>query len=160
MCLGRFTYPFCKISITLIRANAQIHVNYLDNGSNGFHLIHAGYKYENRYNDWCYWRCVNYKCNATATSDQNVPVRFGNEHNNHSDITGITAEAFISVLKTLFRENLTSRPALYDDGSGSLRYRDYDKTVEHVIEKIPTFESYRSSLYRSRSKLLLKLPHH
>jgi len=141
-------------------ANAQIHVDYLDNGRNGFYLIHAGYKFsvKNRYKDRCYWRCVNRECNATVTTDQNVPVRFGNEHNHPSDITGITAEAFIADLKKLCREDLTPLPSLYDDALGSLRNRDCDETVEHVIEKIPTFESCRSSLYCSRSKLLPKLP--
>jgi len=155
-----YKYSIRKMIFSLIMANALIHVDYLDNGRNGFYLIHAGFKFsvKNRYKDKCYWRCVNRECPATVTTDQQTPVRFGSEHNHPSDITGITAEAFISDLKKLCRENISPIPSLYDDALGSLRNRDCDETVEQVIAKIPTFDTCSSSLYRSRSKLLPKLP--
>ena len=45
-----------------------------------------------------------------------------------------------------------------DEEISSLRNRDFDDDVEDMIRRIPTFESCKASLYRSRAKVLPKLP--
>lgn len=141
-------------------ANAQLQVEFLDNNRGGFFLIHNGYKFsvKSHRDERCYWRCVNRQCSARITTVDNVPVSVGRDHTHPSDIVGITAAAFISGVKKRCRDEVDPIPSIFDECLGSLRDRECDVHVVSVIESIPTFESVKSALYRSRAKVIPKLP--
>jgi len=141
-------------------ANAQVEVNFLENGRGGFYLLHVGYKFsvKTRRNERCYWRCVERQCPATLTTLNNIPVSFRQNHNHPSDVASLAADAFVSSVKQRCREDVSPIPTIYDEELGSLRNKDFDEDVEGLIRCIPTYYSCKSSLYRSRLQTLPKLP--
>jgi len=141
-------------------ANAQVEVQFLDNGRGGFYLIHMGYKFfiKTRRGERCYWRCVDRQCTATITTLDNIPVSVRDDHNHDSDITGITAAAFVAGLRKRCQGEVGPIPSMYDEELNKLRDKDCDDHVVSVIQRIPTFESVKASLYRSRAKVIPNLP--
>jgi len=148
------------MSVSFRMANAQLQVAFLDNNRGGFYLIHAGYKFsvKSRRGERCYWRCVERQCRARITTIDSVPVGFNQDHQHPSDNIGITADAFLAGVKKRCREEIDPIPTLYDECLGALRDEECDEAVVNVIKRIPTYYSVKSSLYRSRAKVIPKLP--
>ncbi|XP_048737527.2 uncharacterized protein LOC125652381 [Ostrea edulis] len=141
-------------------ANAQVRVDFLENGRGGFFLLYGGFKYSvrNRYNDRTYWRCVDRQCPATLTTTNNIIVSFGRHHNHDDNYVGLAAESFISGVKKRCRDEATAIPTIYDDELGGLRNAECDDSVVDMIRQIPTFQASKSALYRARAKTTPKLP--
>lgn len=141
-------------------ANAQVEVQYLDNGRGGFYLIHMGYRFfiKSRRNERCYWKCVDRQCPAAITTVENLPVSIRNNHSHDADFTGITARAFVADLKRKCQDEVCPIPTMYDEELGKLRDKECDDHVVNVIQRIPTFQSVKTALYRHRAKLIPKLP--
>lgn len=141
-------------------ANLQVQVNFLENGRGGFYLLNGGYKYSvrTRRNDRTYWRCVDRQWPATVVTVDNILVSFGRPHNHEGDFIGLAAESFVSKVKKRCRDEAAPIPSIYDEELGALRNADCDDTVVDMIKQIPTFQSCKSVLYRSRGKMMPKLP--
>ena len=141
-------------------ANLQVQVNFLENGRGGFYLLHAGFKYSvrTRRNNRTYWRCVDRQCPATVVTLDNILVSFGRPHNHEGDFIALAADSFVSKVKKRCRDEAAPIPSLYDEELGALRNADCDDSVEEMIRQIPTFQSCKSILYRSRGKMMPKLP--
>ncbi|XP_060064855.1 N(4)-(Beta-N-acetylglucosaminyl)-L-asparaginase-like [Ylistrum balloti] len=95
---------------------------------------------------------------ATLTTVNNIPVNFTNNHNHPGDTIGLAAFVFLNNVKKRCREQTEPMPSVFDEELGNLYDKDFDADVEDMIQKIPTFNSCKSSLYRSRSKVMPKLP--
>jgi len=143
-----------------IMANAQLQIDFLENGRGGHYLLHAGYKYsiQKRRNDRVYWRCVLRQCAATLITLNSILVSLGQNHNHPTDTVSLAADAFINNVKKRCREEVSPIPTIFDEELGKLRSREYDDDVGDMIRKIPTFESCRAALYRTRSKVIPRLP--
>ena len=142
-------------------ANAQVHVDFLENGRGGYYLLHAGYKFstKTRRHERCYWRRVDRQCPAIIITLDNIPVANGHpQHNHHANQFGLAADAFIVSVEKRCREEVSPVPAIYDEMLGQLRNRECNEDVVDMIRQVPMFYSCRSSLYRNRSKQLPKLP--
>ena len=142
-------------------ANAQVHVDFLENGRGGYYLLHAGYKFsiKTRRHERCYWRCVDRQCPATIITLDNIPVANGHpQHNHPANQFGLATDAFIVSVKKRCREEVNPVPAIYDEMLGQLRNRECYKDVVDMIRQVPMLYSCRSSLYRNRAKQLPKLP--
>lgn len=134
-------------------ANAQVNVDFLENGRVEHYLLHAGFKFSVRTsrNNRRYWKCLFRNCLATiVTVNPNHP----------SDHIGLAAASFVTNVKKRCREEVNPIPSIDDEEVGSLRNRDFDDDVEDMIRRIPTFESCKASLYRSRAKVLPNYPKH
>lgn len=71
---------------------------------------------------------------------------------NHEDVyIGLAAESFISEVKKRCRAEATPIPTIYDEEVGGLGNSKCDNSVEDVIRNIPTFQAFKSLLYRNRS---------
>lgn len=140
-------------------ANLQVQVNFLENGRGGFYLL-AGFKYSvrTRRNNRTFWICVDRQCPATVVTLDNILVSFGQPHNHEGDFIALAADSFLSKLKKRCRDEAAPIPSLNDEELGALRNADCDDSVEEMIRQIPTFQSCKSTLYRSRGKIMLKLP--
>ena len=123
-------------------------------------IIFTGYKYSinTRRAERVYWRCVLRQCVATLITLNDILMSLGQNHNHTADVVSLSADIFVYQVKKRCREHVTPMPIIYDEEIGCLSDRDYDEDVGEMIRKIPTFERCRGSLYRSRSKLIPKLP--
>ena len=123
-------------------------------------IIFTGYKYsiKTRRAERVYWRCVLRQCVATLITLNGILMSLGQNHNHTADVVSLAADAFVYQVKKRCREQVTPIPIIYDEEIGCLSDRDYDEDVGEMIRKIPTSERCRGSLYRSRSKLIPKLP--
>ena len=123
-------------------------------------IIFTGYKYSinTRRAERVYWRCVLRQCVATLITLNDILMSLGQNHNHTADVVSLAADIFVYQVKKRCREHVTPMPIIYDEEVGCLSDRDYDEDVGEMIRKIPTFERCRGSLYRSRSKLIPKLP--
>jgi hypothetical protein len=148
------------VRIISIMANAQIHIDYLGNGRGGHYLLNAGYKFsiKTRHGTRKYWRCVIRDCPARATTVNDVPIVIRQDHNHPADTLKLAAFAFLNEVKKRCRDEVVPIPTIYKDEIAKLKNDEYDETVKDMIEKIPTLESCRQSLYNNRSKTLPKLP--
>jgi hypothetical protein len=64
-------------------ANAQVNVDFLENGRGGHYLLHAGFMFSVRTsrNNRRYCKCLSRDCLATIVTVDNLPVSFGeNQH--------------------------------------------------------------------------------
>jgi len=141
-------------------ANLAVRVDFIENGRGGHYLVQNGFKFhiKTRRNNRCYWRCVNGDCPASLTTVDNLPTGAGRPHNHTGDIIEVAASAFINNVKKRCRDEVCPIPTIFDDELSKLRNQECDDTTVEMIRQIPTFHGCKSSLYRSRSKVLPKLP--
>jgi hypothetical protein len=109
-------------------ANAQVHLNFLENGRGGVYLLHGGYKFSvrTRYNERTYWRCVDRQCPATLATSENKLLTFGKPHNHEGYLVGLAAESFICGVRKRCREEAVPIPSIYDEELGGLRNTECD----------------------------------
>jgi hypothetical protein len=84
-------------------ANAQVNVDFLENGRGGHYLLHAGFMFSVRTsrNNRRYCKCLSRDCLATIVTVDNLPVSFGVNHNHPSDHIGLAAASFSSCASSL-----------------------------------------------------------
>jgi hypothetical protein len=70
-------------------ANAQIHIDYMENGRGGHYLLHTGYKYsiKIRRAEGVYRRCVLRQCAATLVTLNGILMSLGQYHNHSADVS-------------------------------------------------------------------------
>ena len=107
-------------------ANAQVNVDFLENGRGEHYLLHAGFKFSVRTsrNNRRYWKCLSRDCLATIVTVDNLPVSFGVNHNHPSDHIGLAAASFVTNVRKRCREEVNPMPSIYDEEIGSLRNRE------------------------------------
>jgi len=142
-------------------ANAQINVRYVPNTRGGESLVHNNYRYQvkNRNGDKVYWRCHVADCRATVNTFMRIPTKFGHEHN-HDQLSDqeIRVGEFIHNVKKRCRDEVLPAPAIYEEEIAKLRTPEWDDDTRMMVEKLPTYNSCKTSLYHQRSKLLPRIP--
>jgi len=141
-------------------ANAQVRVKFVENIRGGVSLVHDYYRYvvKSKRDDTIYWRCSVRSCPARIRTVNNVPVAPNSEHNHNADPGKIVASQIMTNVKKRCREEIKPVPQIYNEELSKLRTPDWDDIDADVAEKLPTYQSCHSSLYRQRSKTLPKLP--
>lgn len=85
-------------------------------------------------------------------------VSYRRPHNHEGDFVGSKVDFYVSKLKKGCRDEATPKPSIYDQELEALRNADRDDSVKDMIRQIPTFQSCKSVLYRSRGKMMPTIP--
>lgn len=85
-------------------------------------------------------------------------VSYRRPHNHEGDFVGSKVDFYVSKLKKGCRDEATPIPSIYDQELEALRNADRDDSVKDMIRQIPTFQSCKSVLYRSRGKTMPTTP--
>lgn len=141
-------------------ANAQINVEFIENSKGGQSLVYNNFRFQikSRRDERVYWRCAVRTCPATIRTLNKIPIGFNLQHNHASDPHKLQVSKVMNAIKKRCREEADPVPTIYDEEIAKLRTPEWDDNTEQMVEKLPTFQSARSILYRQRSKLLPNLP--
>jgi hypothetical protein len=142
-------------------ANAQLNVKFLTNRRGGQNLALHRYIYRvnRRGPDKVFWRCAIIECSATVSTENNIPVGFGRkQHNDPADHTQIVAKQIMNLVTERCAKEVKPIPSIYSEKLNKLRNNEWDDTSREVVERPSTFNSAKSSLYRSRRKQTPPLP--
>ena len=100
-----------------------------------------------------FWRCTIPECSATVSTENNIPVGFGRQQHNHpADHTQIVAKQIMNLVTERCAKEVKPIPSIYLEELNKLRNNEWNDTSREVVERLPTFNSANSSLYRSRRK--------
>ena len=141
-------------------AHAQVNVEFVQNERGGESLVHNGFRFQvkNRRGDRVYWKCHIRDCRATINTFQGILTKVGNQHNHEADPVQLEVDRVMHKVKKRCREELTPIPSLFQEEIAKLRTPEWNDDMKTMVEKLPTYDSCRTSLYNQRSKLLPKLP--
>ena len=109
-------------------------------------------KMENR---TAYWRCAKRSCPARITTQGSDILTQTRGHNHAVDPTDIKVETIKSNLRKRVREEVTPVPRIYNEAVVQL---STEEDCSSVAAQLPTFDSMKSSLYRSRRKRFPPIP--
>ncbi|XP_060078201.1 uncharacterized protein LOC132557697 [Ylistrum balloti] len=142
-------------------ANAQLNFKFIRNRLGGNNLSYNGYLYRIRSSrgERTYWRCTITNCLATINTRNNIIVGVGRQPHNHpGDHASIVAKEIMNCITDRCQKEIRPIPTIYSEELCKLRDNEWDEETRTVVEKIPTFNSKKSQLYRARRKLTPKLP--
>ena len=142
-------------------ANAQLHVKFITNRNGGQNLTLDGYIYRvnRRGTDKTFWRCVVPGCSASLSTVDNIPTGFGTRPHSHpADHTNVVAKQIMNKITKRCKEEVRPIPTIFTEELNKLRDNEWDKTCQEVVERLPTFNTAKSALYRARGKQTPKLP--
>jgi len=144
-------------------ANAQVRVKLIHH-ARGQYLAVAVYRYivktrkQGRDAELIYWKCTEKDCPGTVNTKDNLVTRLHKNHNHPHAPSEINAEKFMAHIKERERTSLDPLPTLYDNENIQFRSMEWDDDTQQIVEKIPTFVSCKSSLYRKRNTELPPQP--
>lgn len=142
-------------------ANVQINVKFITNRKGGQNLAYEGYIYRHirKGGDRTFWRCTITNCPGSISTLNNIPVGFGRQQHNHpADHTGVVTKQILNHISKRCIEEVRPIPSIYEEELNKLRDHDWDDSAKTVVQRLPTFNSARSALYRARRKQTPKLP--
>ncbi|KAK3088391.1 hypothetical protein FSP39_018554 [Pinctada imbricata] len=87
-----------------------------------------------------------------------LPALDIDKHNHTADHAGVVAKQIMDQVKRRCVEEVNPVTAIYTSELLKLRDRDWDDVSKQVVERLPTFNSSKSSLYRARRKTTPALP--
>ncbi|XP_076071644.1 uncharacterized protein LOC143043030 [Mytilus galloprovincialis] len=148
------------ISFLLTIAGAILHVEFLETSRVGRHLIWNGYTHRqnNKRDTWISWKCIDRNCKATLCTRNDVPSKIGQPYNHLPDHASVKSRKILESVRSRWRSETTPIPSIYDEEITKLRDAPWDAQTLETAQKLPTFESKRSSLYRTRNKLYPGIP--
>ena len=117
-------------------ANAQLNVSFITNRKGGQNIAYNGYIYRQirKIDDRTFWKCT-------------------------VDLIGIVTKQILNHINTRCIDEVKLIPSIYQEELNKLRYHDWDDIISKtVVQRIPTFNSAKSSLYRARRKQPPALP--
>ena len=141
--------------------NSQLNVKFLANRRGDQNLALHGYIYRvnRRGPDKVFWRCTIPECSAAVSTENTIPVGLGREQHNHpADHTEIVAKQIMNLVTERCAKEVKPIPSIHSEELNKLRDKEWDDTSRGVVERLPTFNSAKSSLYRSRRKQTPPLP--
>lgn len=147
-------------SITIM-AMAQLDFKYVPNRQGGNNLAFNGYLFrvKSTRGDRTYWKCTVSACPATLNTKDNAITGLGQRQHTHpADQAKIAAKDIMNLIKTRCATDVRPIPAIYQEEMSKLRDNEWDDDSREIVEKIPTFNSTKSALYRARRKQTPKLP--
>ena len=87
------------------------------------------------------------------STENNIPVGFVRQQHNHpADHIQIVAKQIMNLVTEWCAKEVKPMPSIYSEELNKLRNNEWDDTSREVVERLPTFKSAKSSLYRSRRK--------
>ena len=117
-------------------ANAQLNVSFITNIKGGQNIAYNGYIYRQirKIDDRTFWKCT-------------------------VDLIGIVTKQILNHINTRCIDEVKLIPSIYQEELNKLRYHDWDDIISKtVVQRIPTFNAAKSSLYRARRKQTPALP--
>lgn len=142
-------------------ANAQINVKFITNQKGGQNLAYNGFIYRiiRRNGDKSFWKCAVRNCPGSLSALNNIPVGFGRQAHNHpADEANVVAQQIRNIINKRCIEEVRPIPAIYEEELSKLRDNEWDDTAKSVVQRLPTFNTAKSSLYRARRKETPALP--
>ncbi|CAC5372618.1 unnamed protein product [Mytilus coruscus] len=130
------------------------------NSRGGRHLIWNGYTHHqnNKRDTWVSWKCIDSNCRATICTRNDVPSKIGQPHNHLPDHASVNSRKILESVRSRCRSETTPIPSIYDEEITKLRDAPWDAQTLETAQKLPTFESKISALYRTRQKLYPGIP--
>jgi hypothetical protein len=115
--------------------NAQLNVSFIANRKDGQNIAYNGYIYRQvrKNDDRTFWRCT-------------------------IDHTGIVTKQILNHINTRCIYEVKPIPFIYQEEPNKLRDHNWDDISKTVVQRIPTFNAVKSSLYRARRKQTPALP--
>ena len=106
-----------------------------------------------------FWRCVERGCQAFLSKFNDIPTGFGRQNHNHPAYhSNVVAEQIMSKISRRCAEEIRPIPTIFTEELTKLRDNEWDDSCREVVEKIPTFNSTKSMLYRARIKQTHPIP--
>ena len=105
-------------------------------------------------NGTIYWRCCKRSCPARITTFEDQLQQQTNGHNHPVNPTELRVEQIKSHLRKRARQEVTPVPAIYSEALVNLSTQP---DCSEVASSMPTFPSFKSSMYRSRRSRYAKL---
>lgn len=142
-------------------ANAQINVKFITNRRGGRNLAFNGYIYRvnRRTDNKIFWRCTTSGCSASISTENDIPTGFGRQQHTHAaDHTEVVAKQIMTAISRRCTDEVRPIPSIFSEELNKLRDNEWDDTSRELIERLPTFNTARSSLYRARRKQTPPLP--
>lgn len=123
-------------------------------------MIWNGYTHRqnNKRDTWISWKCIDRNCRATICTRNDVPSKIGQPHNHLPDHASVNSRKILESVRSRCRSETTPIPSIYDEEITKLRDAPWDAQTLETAQKLPTFESKRSALYRTRQKLYPGIP--
>ena len=81
-----------------------------------------------------------------------VPIKLGNVHNHLPDRAAVMARNILSAIRFSAKTELKPIPSIYDEEISKLRDAPWDAQTREIAAKLPTFDTKKSSLYRTRQQ--------
>lgn len=103
-----------------------------------------------------FWRCEQHRrgCEARATSEGSSAV-VRKEHDHPPNPAGTATQEAIANMRKRARDESTPITSIYDDQLVEISLEDH---ADDALSQLPSFESLRSTLYRSRHEAIPSLP--
>ena len=141
-------------------AGAILNVEFLETNRGGRQLIWNGYTYRqnNKRDTWISWKCVDKNCRTTMCTRDDVPTKLGNVHNHIPDRAAVEGRKILSVIRLRDKTELKPIPSIYDEEISKLRDAPWDAQTREIAVNLPTFDTKKSSLYRTCQKTLPPIP--
>jgi hypothetical protein len=117
-------------------ANAQLNVSFITNRKGEQNIAYNGYIYRQirKNDDRTFWKCT-------------------------VDLIGIVTKQILNHINTHCINEVKLIPSIYQEELNKLLDHDWDDIISKtVVQRIPTFNSAKSSLYRARRKQTPALP--
>ena len=132
-------------------------MEYIKSSCGGTVLLYEGFRYQidrRGTNDRIFWRCHDRQCKGRL-STQNDQVLSSTPHNYPSNQVDNNTEQLKHVARENAKTSTEPVPAIFNDIVVHVaQYNDRDA----MTTVLPTFSSYKSSLYRQRQKNYPELP--
>ena len=137
-------------------AGAILHVDFIETSRGGRHLVWNGFTYRqnNKRDTWISWKCTQPNCRATICTRDDTPSKIGQPHNHLPNQAAVIGRRILSTIRSRAKEELTPLPSINDEEITKLRDAPWDAQTREIASNLPTFDSAKSSLYRSRQKML------
>ena len=84
--------------------------------------------------------------------EDDVPTKLGNVHNHLPDRAAVMARNILSAIRFSAKTELNPISSIYDEEISKFRDAPWDAQNREIAAKLPTFDTKKSSLYRTRQK--------
>ena len=139
-------------------ANAQINVKFITNRWDNL-AFNGIYRVNRRTDNKIFWRCTTSGCSASISTENDIPTGFGQQQHTHAaDHTEVVAKQIMTAISIRCTDEVRPIPSIFSEELNKLRDNEWDDTSRELIERLPTFITARSSIFRARRKQTPPLP--
>ncbi|WAR15649.1 hypothetical protein MAR_005754, partial [Mya arenaria] len=141
-------------------ANAQVQIRFVNNQKGGESLLISGFRFNMKSckPDRIYWSCCQQGCGTRATTVDGRLTKHTDNHTHPPNNVDNDIRNIMGDIRKRCRDELTPIPTIYEEEIANIRGKDWDEETEQMARHIPTFQTYKTALYKERSKLRPVLP--